>query len=245
MSARRLRGRPTRRRGGAARRRGAGARPRGRPRRRARGLDGRQRLRPPSPRHRPHERGPAACCSQRDSSRWPSGSTGCWDRGASRPGPLGWWSPATVGVGLTIVLASRHDPRSRHRALQWDLRAWGVVACGVALLVSLVVTADRRRPARSTPSTRGTGHQLPLTMIPGLLAAMGPAWFAPTPREIDGQVDRRAPPRTAVRFDHVTITYPEAPRPDAHRLRRRVRGRRARAGGRPHGSPASRRCCEP
>jgi energy-coupling factor transport system permease protein len=90
----------------------------------------------------------------------------------------------TVGVALTIVLASRHDPRSRHRALAWDLRAWGVVVCGLALVVALVVTAVVS-PGALDPFDSAGGHRLPLTMVPGLLLAMGPAWFAPTPRDLD------------------------------------------------------------
>ena len=85
----------------------------------------------------------------------------------------------TVGLGLAVLSAGRHDGRTRHRAVAWDGRAWGIVASGAGLLVALVVTSITNG-AVLDPIDNGVAHTLPMTLLPGLLVAMAPALIAPT-----------------------------------------------------------------
>ncbi|GAA4292274.1 CbiQ family ECF transporter T component [Streptomyces venetus] len=91
-------------------------------------------------------------------------------------------------TGLTAALAGlrlggRRSPRTRYRPDRWDVRAWLVVASGVAVAALLTIAATRD-PASLHPGVVPlVAPTLPLWPAAGVLLGLLPAFVAPDPKE--------------------------------------------------------------
>ncbi|WDV51352.1 CbiQ family ECF transporter T component [Streptomyces coeruleorubidus] len=91
-------------------------------------------------------------------------------------------------IGLAAALAGlrlggRRSPRTRYRPDRWDVRAWLVVASGVAVAALLTLAAARDPAALHPGVVPLVAPTLPLWPAAAILLGLLPAFVAPDPKE--------------------------------------------------------------
>ncbi|MGA5140544.1 energy-coupling factor transporter transmembrane component T [Streptomyces azureus] len=91
-------------------------------------------------------------------------------------------------TGLAAALAGlrlggRRSPRTRYRPDRWDVRAWLVVASGVAVATLLTLAAARNPAALHPGVVPLVAPALPLWPAAAVLLGLLPAFVAPDPKE--------------------------------------------------------------
>ncbi|NEE05961.1 energy-coupling factor transporter transmembrane protein EcfT, partial [Streptomyces sp. SID7499] len=77
----------------------------------------------------------------------------------------------------------RRSPRTRYRPDRWDVRAWLVVASGVAVAALLALAAARDPAALHPGVVPLVAPTLPLWPAAAVLLGLLPAFVAPDPKE--------------------------------------------------------------